>query len=652
MATGFSSFVSRLFNGKGKEKSTQDASGKGEKLLPASTSAPSEEQPSSQKDKLKRRKRKSPLFNSIRSRARPLSCIIAQPESPVGTRKLLDSKGGNNKENVTCKNASRGHKAGKAQRPVSCFVERPCDPLPSYERSPAQDRRKDAQYKSMPTRYVKNQKRPASCCVETLQQPPPRQRFDRISHQQAPNYVDCAREPYLENMGSSPNLSSGYNDRLPQQNPPSYVDMQSVQNHSSVHADYPLQSASHSTGNAQLSYYDIPDDGRDLDCSLRQVPVPKPRQNLTGINAYDLKSFFPPAAPARPVPRPRSACFPPRTEDGYVRPPPPYTPRPQSGCWLPYEGEAEPFTPRAAARGESGFAPQRPHLAPRPHSVYEVMGDRHSSVGADMGLASPRHRPSRLVPVRCWSAECLDEIDEGVLDLSPPPARPISHFMGPHPSARNQHSSEIFTSVEMLEKVGQPRSRVRTPRPVSCFVGSADESGYLSNGTPTGWLGGLSVSTGDILEALDGDEMGSADDELSFERSSSLRKAWSISSLLRNDSIQDRSLIVMRRRRQKMKDRRNTNNRSSSTETDEGVGDVRATNSTTSLVDEDDVTSPKTAEKAKTWLDAKLLKPRNRGPVTRLHSVHMKAWEIRLRRKQMLRKRQSQDNLHRLETLV
>ena len=302
----------------------------------------------------------------------------------------------------------------------------------------------------------------------------------------------------------------------------------------------------------------------------------------------------------------------------------------------------------------------------------------------------------------------MDELES--LDLCPPPARPLSYFTDSDSQRttnattttwnsdnnndntddddskkKKKKHDEIYTSAEMLEKLGQPRPRRRSQhpprysRPVSCFVvgSSADESGYLSGATlgeSRGWLGGLSASTGDILEILDGgDEMSAADDELSFERerASSFRKAWSVCSLMsRQDSIQDRSFTVTRRRRQKMKNRRQSNLRSSSTETDEGV-DLKAGNSVSSLNhhddgDEEEEEEEEDDEGGKVGRESLALAcfpsmdgttllhvPGSRGQVRRLHSVHMKAWQIRLRRKQMLVKRRSHERLNpRRETLV
>ena len=637
------------------------------------------------------------------------------------------------------------------QKTTAYYGETPQQATPYYGETPQQ---------SSPY-YGETSQKSSPYYGETSQQSSPY--YGDTSQQSSPYYGETPQQssPYY---GETPQQSSPYYGETPQQSSPYYTE--ALHQQLSCYGGTPRQSTPvmGSPGSSEP----LEARRRNSNCPLSPCPYQPstPPQAYSGGRSYDLKTYFPSAAPVRRGPhlpsRPQSACFlcepqPCCAEGGRAR-------RPLSQCYLPgcslpwsgpkitrgsaaaaalqeevLAGQSTPASPASGVEVVTLPTPPLPPPAhaverspiPRPRSGVSLEPERSSPPAApaptlqEASPATPRAAKRTLLPLprpksacllsaelesesslaptssptrggsspapspppprfalkKYRSADCLDRVDEiESLNFSPPPAKPLSYFTDSDSQSakttttvkkrKNKHD-EIYTSAEMLEKLGQPRgARISSShpagwRPVSCFVGSADESGYLSSATlgGSGWLGGLSASTGDILEILDGDEVNAADDELSFERASSFRKAWSVCSLLRQDSIQDRSFTVMRRRRQKMKNRRQSNLRSSSTETDEGV-EVKTGHSATSSLDEDrekggegDGEGEESSSTVAGFpLDGTLgYAPGSRGrrEVRRLHSAHMKTWQIRLRRKQMLMKRRSYERLNpRMETLV
>ncbi|XP_076450195.1 uncharacterized protein LOC143286502 [Babylonia areolata] len=665
---------------------------------------------------------------------RPLSCIV-QPPSPRLLPSVDDSP---QSPRDTARGAASHQREGSAHmairvqprpRPASCFVEVPRDRSPPpYCRRPTQGGSPQVPEpvdQFVPFQVGSPKRAPPSYLEAANRSPKP------APLSQQPLSLDerspRAPLPYQMESSQQPVTSCAENPRSPRYPGQLQKPLPSSSENSQQSVPYSQQSLRQSTPVMDNNSSRPPDRFGmcgDANCFLNPCPYRPPAQPQSyGGYSYDLKTYFPPAPSARRYARPQSACFlcdpqpccvearracRPRSQcyfpdcdftwSGPNPAPNPdhqlqpttlnYSPgvdrvlqadgpvsRPQLPSDPPVEtGKSDSTTSPGEYSPRPPPRPAKRTLAPRPKSTCLLSTE---SEGSPMSSPAPSPRPRRFPLKKYRSADCLDRVDElESLELSPPPAKPLSYFTtttttdNPQQktttsntnSSINKHD-EIFTSAEMLEKLGQPRSSRKQPRPVSCFAGSssggtADESGYLSNatlgGSGSGWLGGLSISTGDILEMLDGEDL-NADDEMSFERASSFRKAWSVCSLLRQDTIQDRSFTVMRRRRQKMKDRRLTNQRSSSTETDDGVVDMEkgggASTSTSSLLG-----GGESATVAGIPLDGKsnASVPGSRGVVLRMHSAHMKAWQIRLRRKQMMKKKwRSAEKLgSRIETLV
>ncbi|KAL8614421.1 hypothetical protein ACOMHN_007757 [Nucella lapillus] len=682
-------------------------------LLGADPQSPTDHRTPKQRGKKEEEKSASKQRRENKSR-RPLSCIV-QPPSPQllpsvdHSPELLPRTADGNAVSDRKEDRPQAAKNQPRPRPVSCFVETPAgrSPPPYFRRTPAaspqipQSPDQYAQFQvgspqRYPLSYLEASRRSPRLSPQPQQVLEGRSSGRPISYhaescqQSAQRYTDNASVMYYSEQLQEPVSPYPEPFQQPVEYPvpcPEPYPAQSPRQSSPVIDNRPPLERSGRCGN--------------VNCFLDPCPYQYSAQPQT-INGYtyDLQTYFPPATSARRYARPQSACFlceprpccveargpcRPKSQGFFPDCDPPWadsnpslnmehqiqqmtfnapsekdpapqakesesSPRPSTPAVVQTTFEQTPVSPETSCLLPR---PAKRTLAPRPKSSYILSTESDCS---PMSSPAPSPRPRRFPLRKYRSADCLDRVDEvESLDVSPPPAKPLSYFTDTDnpEQTTGKNKDGIFTSAEMLEKLGQPRARSNQSRPVSCFVGSsADESGYLSNATlgGSGWLGGLSASTGDILEMLqDREELTVADDELSFERASSFRKAWSVCSLLRQDSIQDRSFTVMRRRRQKMKDRRHTNQRSSSTETDEGVGDKeRASDS--SLLE-------KCGRDGESDTVAGIPLDKNfrgsRGAVMRLHSVHMKAWQVRLRRKQMMKKRRSTERLDsRIETLV
>ncbi|XP_041367100.1 uncharacterized protein LOC121381810 [Gigantopelta aegis] len=179
---------------------------------------------------------------------------------------------------------------------------------------------------------------------------------------------------------------------------------------------------------------------------------------------------------------------------------------------------------------------------------------------------------------------------------------------------------------------------------------SADDSGYKS---PTCLLSTTSVSVDDICDIyrLDDTLDKPLDDD---DDGDMLRKASSLSSLLRCTSIQDKSLRLMRRRRQNMAKRRSkllyadegidltlTSTCDDVTSTDDNISSDEASPQVKHLVDDALRDSRGDLTPCRINIDGDVISRSCQVGVARNSSVQMKSWEIRRRRKLLLRKRKS-----------